>query len=37
MASIAARTGFGDVERMRRAFLRTYGLPPQTLRRAGRA
>jgi transcriptional regulator GlxA family with amidase domain len=30
---IAAETGFGDQERMRRAFLRVFGKPPQTLRR----
>ena len=34
---IAARTGFGDPERMRRAFIRAFGLPPQVLRRAARA
>ena len=34
---IAARTGFGDPERMRRAFLRAFGQPPQALRRAARA
>ncbi|MBB6252040.1 GlxA family transcriptional regulator [Nitrospirillum iridis] len=30
---IAAQTGFGDTERMRRAFIRTYGAPPQAIRR----
>ena len=30
---IAAETGFGDQERMRRAFLRVFGQPPQALRR----
>jgi transcriptional regulator GlxA family with amidase domain len=30
---IAERTGFGDPGRMRRAFLRGFGLPPQALRR----
>jgi transcriptional regulator GlxA family with amidase domain len=30
---IAAKTGFGDPERMRRAFIRLYGAPPATLRR----
>lgn len=30
---IAAKTGFGDPERMRRAFLRLYGTPPAALRR----
>jgi transcriptional regulator GlxA family with amidase domain len=34
---IAARVGFGDSERMRRAFLRAFGQPPQALRRAARA
>ena len=30
---IAARTGFGDSERIRRAFDRVYGAPPASLRR----
>ena len=34
---IAEAAGFGDPERMRRAFLRAFGLPPQALRRAARA
>jgi transcriptional regulator GlxA family with amidase domain len=34
---IAQRVGFGDPERMRRAFLRAYGQPPQAVRRAARA
>ena len=34
---VAARTGFGDAERMRRAFIRVFGQPPQALRRAARA
>lgn len=34
---VAARTGFGDPERMRRAFIRAFGQPPQALRRAARA
>jgi transcriptional regulator GlxA family with amidase domain len=34
---VAAHTGFGDAERMRRAFLRAFGQPPQALRRAARA
>jgi transcriptional regulator GlxA family with amidase domain len=34
---VAERAGFGDPERMRRAFLRTFGQPPQALRRAARA
>jgi len=33
---IAARAGFGDPERMRSAFLRAFGQPPQALRRAAR-
>lgn len=33
---VAERTGFGDPERMRRAFLRAFGQPPQALRRARR-
>jgi len=33
---IAAATGFIDTERMRRAFLRAYGQPPQVLRRMAR-
>lgn len=35
--AIAAATGFGDPERMRRAFLRAWGQPPQALRRAALA
>jgi transcriptional regulator GlxA family with amidase domain len=34
---IASRTGFSDPERMRRAFLRVFGEPPQALKRAARA
>jgi len=34
--AIAEQTGFADRERMRRAFLRTYGLPPQAIRRNAR-
>jgi transcriptional regulator GlxA family with amidase domain len=34
---VALETGFGDQERMRRAFVRTFGQPPQALRRAARA
>ena len=33
---IAAETGFSDPERMRRAFLRVFGQPPQVLRRNAR-
>lgn len=31
--TVAYETGFGDRERMRRAFLRNFGLPPQAVRR----
>ena len=34
---VARETGFADRERMRRAFLRTFGQPPQTIRRNARA
>jgi transcriptional regulator GlxA family with amidase domain len=34
---IARTAGFGDPERMRRAFVRAFGQPPQALRRAARA
>jgi transcriptional regulator GlxA family with amidase domain len=34
---VAQTTGFRDPERMRRAFLRAFGQPPQSLRRAARA
>ncbi len=34
---IAGQAGFGDPERMRRAFVRAFGQPPQALRRAARA
>ena len=34
---IAEGVGFGDPERMRRAFIRAFGQPPQALRRAARA
>ena len=33
---LATRVGFGDPERMRRAFLRAFGQPPQALRRSAR-
>ena len=33
---IARAVGFNDPERMRRAFLKLYGLPPQAIRRANR-
>ena len=34
---IAQVVGFGDPERMRRAFIRLFGQPPQSLRRVARA
>ena len=34
---VAREAGFGDPERMRRAFLRTLGQPPQSIRRSARA
>jgi transcriptional regulator GlxA family with amidase domain len=34
---VAIEAGFGDAERMRRAFMRAFGQPPQALRRAARA
>jgi len=34
--SIAAHTGFGYPERMRRAFIRAFGQPPQALRRTAK-
>src|SRR5882724_10877358 len=33
---VAQSTGFRDPERMRRAFIRAFGQPPQSLRRAAR-
>jgi transcriptional regulator GlxA family with amidase domain len=33
---VAVNTGFGDRERMRRAFLRAFGQPPQVIQRANR-
>src|SRR5258707_1122707 len=33
---IARQTGFADRERMRRAFVRMFGLPPQAMRRQAR-
>jgi len=33
---IAASVGFSDPERMRRAFLRLFGQPPQAMKRAAR-
>ncbi|MEZ6000702.1 GlxA family transcriptional regulator [Hyphomonas sp.] len=37
LQQIAQDTGFGDAERMRTAFVRTYGQPPMVLRRQGQA
>jgi transcriptional regulator GlxA family with amidase domain len=37
LEGIAEAAGFGDPGRMRRAFVRSFGLPPQALRRASRA
>ncbi|MFM0205532.1 GlxA family transcriptional regulator [Paraburkholderia fungorum] len=37
MEAVAAETGFLDTERMRRAFLRAFGQPPQAIKRAARA
>jgi transcriptional regulator GlxA family with amidase domain len=34
---VAETTGFRDPERMRRAFIRAFGQPPQSLRRAARS
>ena len=34
---VAMETGFADSERMRRAFLRAFGQPPQAIRRAAHA
>jgi transcriptional regulator GlxA family with amidase domain len=34
---VAREVGFDDPERMRRAFLRAYGVPPQAIKRAARA
>jgi len=33
LRDVAARTGFGDLERMRRSFMRLFGTPPSALRR----
>jgi transcriptional regulator GlxA family with amidase domain len=33
---VAVETGFVDTERMRRAFVRTFGHPPQAIRRNAR-
>ena len=34
---VARETGFSDPERMRRAFLRAFGQPPQAMKRAARS
>ena len=36
LQTVAQRAGFSDPERMRRAFLRAFGTPPQALRRASK-
>lgn len=36
VATVARASGFGDEERMRRAFIRLYGQAPQAVRRAAR-
>jgi transcriptional regulator GlxA family with amidase domain len=36
MDEVASETGFADTERMRRAFLRAFGQPPQAIRRNAR-
>jgi len=36
MDEVAIETGFADTERMRRAFLRAFGQPPQAIRRNAR-
>jgi transcriptional regulator GlxA family with amidase domain len=33
---VAREVGFDDPERMRRAFIRAYGVPPQAVKRAAR-
>ncbi|MGB8666265.1 MAG: helix-turn-helix domain-containing protein, partial [Serratia inhibens] len=35
--AIARAVGFNDPERMRRAFIRVFGLSPQAMRRLSRA
>lgn len=35
--AVARQTGFGESERMRRAFLRAFGKPPQAMRRDSRS
>jgi transcriptional regulator GlxA family with amidase domain len=37
LEEICQTTGFGDLERMRRAFVRAFGMSPQALRRSARA
>jgi transcriptional regulator GlxA family with amidase domain len=34
LSVVASKAGFGDMERMRRAFLRAVGQPPRSLRRS---
>lgn len=35
--AVAQQTGFGDRDRMRHAFLRAFGQPPQAVRRSTRS
>ncbi len=37
LESIARAVGFSDPERMRRAFIRVFGLSPQAIKRLSRA
>jgi transcriptional regulator GlxA family with amidase domain len=37
LLDVAVQAGFGDLERMRRAFLRMFGAPPSSLRRTASA
>jgi len=37
MQDVAERAGYGDIERMRRSFIRLFGAPPSSLRRASRS
>ncbi len=37
VAEVAAATGYGDAERMRRSLLRIYGVPPAEVKRRARA
>ena len=37
LEQVARAVGFADPERMRRAFIRVFGQPPQSVRRSGRS